>query len=194
MEGSFSLNPVPMRFVIKILLLGILCVAAYAFLGPYLDDTLYAIRLASMPVPESVGVPVRGVPSRQLRDTWHAARSAGRKHEGIDIFAPRGTPVHSSTQGIVLRVGTNRLGGRVVWVLGPGGQRHYYAHLDRFADVSAGTQVRAGTVLGYVGNTGNAASTPPHLHYGVYEAGGPINPYPVLRADAEADSNAGASP
>ena len=100
----------------------------------------------------------------------------GRKHEGIDIFAARGTPVHSATEGIVLRVGANRLGGRVVWVLGPGGQRHYYAHLDRFADISAGLQVRAGTVLGYVGTTGNAAGTPPHLHYGVYESGGPINP------------------
>jgi murein DD-endopeptidase MepM/ murein hydrolase activator NlpD len=67
----------------------------------------------------------------------------------------------------VLRVGNNQLGGRVVWVLGPGAQRHYYAHLDRFADVSAGMRIEAGTVLGYVGTTGNAAGTPPHLHYGV---------------------------
>lgn len=183
-----------MRLVVRIFLLGIFLVAAYALVGPYLDDTLYAIRLASMPAPESASVPVRGVQPRQLRDTWHGARGGGRRHEGIDIFAPRGTPVHSATEGIVLRVGTNRLGGQVVWVLGPGGQRHYYAHLDRFADVSAGTQVRAGTVLGYVGNTGNAASTPPHLHYGVYEAGGAINPYPILQADAGTDPAAGASP
>jgi murein DD-endopeptidase MepM/ murein hydrolase activator NlpD len=69
----------------------------------------------------------------------------------------------------------------VVWVLGPGGQRHYYAHLDRYADIVTGQRVRPGTILGYVGTTGNAAGTPPHLHYGIYEAGGAINPYPLLR-------------
>lgn len=68
-------------------------------------------------------------------------------------------------------------------MLGPGGQRHYYAHLDSFSDVRAGMRVEAGRVLGYVGTSGNAAGTPPHLHYGVYEAGGAINPYPLLRAD-----------
>lgn len=169
-----------MRAIVRILLLGVLLLVGYALIGPYIDDAIYAIRLASM-VPEAVNVPVRGVTQKRLTDTWQAARSGGRKHEGIDIFAPRGTPVHSATEGIVMRVGTNRLGGQVVWVLGPGGQRHYYAHLDRFADVSRGTRVRAGTVLGYVGTTGNAAGTPPHLHYGIYEASGAINPYPVLR-------------
>ena len=170
-----------MRLLLRLLLLGALLLAGYALLGPYIDDMLYAMRLASMPPPATVGMPVRGVEPQRLRDTWHAARGAGRKHEGIDIFAARGTPVHSATEGIVLRVGTNRLGGRVVWVLGPGGQRHYYAHLDRFADISAGLQVRAGTVLGYVGTSGNAAGTPPHLHYGVYETGGPINPFQILQ-------------
>lgn len=174
-----------MRGIFRILLLGVLLVVAYAFVGPYVDDAIYAIRLASMPVPEVINVPVRGVSRMRLRDTWQAARSGGRKHEGIDIFAPRGTPVHSATEGIVMRVGSNRLGGQVVWVLGPGGQRHYYAHLDRFADVSRGARVRPGTVLGYVGNTGNAAGTPPHLHYGIYDAGGAINPYPVLRIAEE---------
>ena len=171
-----------MRWLFRILLLGALLLLRYALVGPYIDDVLYAMRLASMPPPASVGMPVRGVEPQRLRDTWHAARGAGRKHEGIDIFAARGTPVHSATEGIVLRVGTNRLGGRVVWVLGPGGQRHYYAHLDRFADISAGLQGRAGTVLGYVGTSGNAAGTPPHLHYGVYETGGPINPFQILQA------------
>lgn len=169
-----------MRALFRILLLCIFLLAGYALIGPYLDDMLYAMRLASMPAPESMIVPVRGVKPTQLRNTWHAARGAGRRHEGIDIFAPRGTPVYSATEGIVMRVGTNRLGGRVVWVLGPGGQRHYYAHLDRFAEIAAGARVRAGTVLGYVGTTGNAASTPPHLHYGVYTPGGAINPYPIL--------------
>lgn len=174
-----------MRAVMRLLLLGVLLVIAYAFVGPYIDDAIYAIRLSSMPAPAVVDVPVRGVSRKQLRDTWQAARSGGRKHEGIDIFAPRGTPVYSATEGIVMRVGTNRLGGQVVWVLGPGGQRHYYAHLDRFADLERGARVRAGTVLGYVGNTGNAADTPPHLHYGIYGPGGAINPYPVLRRVGE---------
>lgn len=171
-----------MRAIVRLLVLGVLLAVAYAFLGPYVKDALYAMRLAAMPVPEAVAIPVRGVPRKKLNDTWQAARSGGRKHEGIDIFAPRGTPVQASTEGILMRMGENRLGGQVVWVLGPGGQRHYYAHLDRFADLERGARVRVGTVLGYVGNSGNAAGTPPHLHYGIYETGGAINPYPLLRA------------
>ncbi|MGE8638481.1 MAG: M23 family metallopeptidase, partial [Achromobacter sp.] len=79
------------------------------------------------------------------------------------------------------QVGTNNLGGQVVWVLGPGRQRHYYAHLDGYADIQRGQLVAAGDVLGYVGNTGNAQGTPPHLHYGIYD-GGAINPYDLLKA------------
>jgi len=171
-----------MRILLRTAVLALLLLGGYALLGPYLKNMLYAMRLASMAAPGALPVPVRGVAPRGLRDTWHGARSEGRKHEGIDIFARRGTAVTSSTEGIVLRVSTNRLGGQVVWVLGPGGQRHYYAHLDRYADIADGQRVRAGTVLGYVGTTGNAAGTPPHLHYGIYEAGGAINPYPMLRA------------
>ena len=173
---------VVLRFLLRATVLALLLLGGYALLGPYLKNMLYAMHLASMPAPGALPVPVRGVAPRGLRDTWHGARSEGRKHEGIDIFARRGTAVTSSTEGIVLRVSTNRLGGQVVWVLGPGGQRHYYAHLDRYAEIADGQRVRAGTVLGYVGTTGNAAGTPPHLHYGIYEAGGAINPYPMLRA------------
>ena len=172
-----------MRLLLRSAFLAALLLGAYALLGPYLKQMLYAMRLAAMPVPAALPVPVRGVAPRALRDTWHGARSEGRKHEGIVIFAKRGTAVVAATEGIVLRVGTNRLGGQVVWVLGPGGQRHYYAHLDRYADIDNGQRVRPGTILGYVGTTGNAAGTPPHLHYGIYEAGGAINPYPMLRGD-----------
>jgi murein DD-endopeptidase MepM/ murein hydrolase activator NlpD len=174
-----------MRTLLRTTLLVFLLLGGYAVLGPYLKNMLYAMRLASMAAPASLPVPVRGVTARGLRDTWHGARSEGRKHEGIDIFAKRGTAVTSSTEGVVLRVGTNRLGGQVVWVLGPGGQRHYYAHLDRHAAIEKGQRVRAGTILGYVGTTGNAAGTPPHLHYGIYEAGGAINPYPMLRPEVK---------
>ena len=175
-----------MRILLRSTLLAALLLGGYALLGPYIGNMLYAMRLASMAAPAMLPVPVRGVAPRALRDTWHGARGAGRKHEGIDIFARRGTAVIAATEGVVLRVSTNRLGGQVVWVLGPGGQRHYYAHLDRYADIAHGQRVRPGTVLGYVGTTGNAAGTPPHLHYGIYEAGGAVNPYPMLRAGADA--------
>ena len=139
-------------------------------------------KLAAAPAPASLPVPVAGVRAGQLTDTWGAARSGGRSHEGIDVFAPRGTAVTSTTRGLVVRRGENRLGGRVVSVLGPGGQFHYYAHLDDWGPVAVGDWVEPGSVLGEVGNTGNARGTPPHLHYGIYQAGGAVNPYPLLTA------------
>jgi len=145
----------------------------------------HVLRLALKPIPTSLPVPVAGVSPRHLSDTWGAARAHGRTHQGIDIFAPRGTPVVSSTEGVISRVGINNLGGKVVWVLGPGRQMHYYAHLDGYADVARGDLVQPGTPVGYVGNTGNARGTPPHLHYGIYQAGGAINPYPLLQAGRE---------
>jgi murein DD-endopeptidase MepM/ murein hydrolase activator NlpD len=171
-----------MRIVLRFVVVAVVLFLAYVFLGPVIERGLYPLRLAAMPKPTMLPVPVEGVGARALRDTWNAARSEGRTHEGIDVFAKRGTPVLATTEGIVAQVGTNRLGGLVVWVMGPGGQRHYYAHLDRYADVEAGLRIQPGRVLGYVGNTGNAKHTPPHLHYGVYDADGAINPYPLLRA------------
>ena len=170
-----------MRTLARSLLAAVVLLALGALLGPWLENVAYALRLGAMPAPAALPVPVAGVKPARLVDTWGGARSEGRKHEGIDIFAKRGTPVLAATEGIVLRVGTNRLGGQVVWVLGPGGQRHYYAHLDSYGDVRAGMRIPAGKIVGYVGNTGNAATTPPHLHYGIYTAGGAINPYPFLR-------------
>jgi len=143
--------------------------------------TRYALQLSAMPRPAHLAVPVRGVPARGLADTGNAPGSGGRHHEGIDIFAPAETPITSPVQGIVLGVGWNSLGGRVVRVLGPGRQVHYFAHLSRFGPVNRGMRIPAGEVLGYVGTTGNARGTPPHLHYGIYNLpGGATNPYPVL--------------
>lgn len=171
-----------MRFFVSTLVIGAILLLGYVLFAPAIERALYTMRLVAMDKPLSLPVPVEGVRPRALRDTWDGARSEGRKHEGIDIFAKRGTPVLSSTEGIVSEVGTNRLGGLVVWVLGPGGQRHYYAHLERYADVEAGMRIAPGRVLGYVGDSGNAKGTPPHLHYGVYQVGGAINPYPLLKA------------
>jgi murein DD-endopeptidase MepM/ murein hydrolase activator NlpD len=130
-------------------------------------------------------IPVEGVQQRQLTDSWGALRSGNRRHQGIDIFAPCGTPILSASQGIVFTVGTNSLGGQIVRVLGPGGYWHYYAHLSRYGDVHEGQLVEAGTVLGYVGVTGNAKGTPCHLHYGVYSWGNmALDPYPLLTDSA----------
>lgn len=127
-------------------------------------------------------VPVDGVTRAQLTDSWGSPRPGRRHHQGIDIFAARGTPIRSTTRGIVMKVGDNQLGGHIVKVLGPGLEWHYYAHLDRFADLHAGDAVRPGDILGYVGNSGDAITTPTHLHYGIYRRfGGAMNPYPRLR-------------
>lgn len=171
-----------MRIFLRALVIAVVLILGHGLLQPAIERALYPMRLAAMPKPGLLAMPVDGVQAAALRDTWGSARGADRKHEGIDIFAERGTRVLSSTEGIVLKVGTSNLGGRVVWVMGPGGQRHYYAHLDRYANVEAGMRIEAGRVLGFVGNTGNAQGTPPHLHYGVYDIGGAINPYPLLRA------------
>lgn len=179
------MKSVPLTKAVRTLLFAVLWIAIIGMALPYLDTALYALRLTGMPVPSAMPMPVAGLKPSALRDTWHAARSQGRRHEGIDIFARKGTPVLATTEGIVLSQRHNTLGGKVVWVLGPGGQRHYYAHLDQFADLARGQRVVAGTLLGYVGNTGNARTTPPHLHYGIYGTAGALNPFPLLAQGKE---------
>lgn len=123
--------------------------------------------------------PVTAARPRDLQSIFGDPRDGGRRqHEGVDIFAARGTPVVSATDGVVVRVGETRLGGRVVWVWDPTrGLRFYYAHLDEQM-VATGELVEAGDVIGTVGNTGNARTTPPHLHFGIYERGrGAIDPF-----------------
>ncbi|MFC4455557.1 M23 family metallopeptidase [Deinococcus sonorensis] len=160
-------------------------VAVLAVIGwvvwPWLQQALRYSRLLSAPPPAVSSLPLP-LPGVRFADTWGGARSEGRTHEGVDIFAPRGTPILSTTEGVVSRVGENRLGGRTVTVTGPGGYHHYYAHLERYPALKAGDWVAAGTVVGYVGDSGNARGTPTHLHYGVYTPGWTaVNPYPLLR-------------
>ena len=152
-----------------------------AYVYPFIARFAYTMRLVRAEPVLPYPVPVEGVSPRRLTDQWGAPRSGGRRHQGIDIFARCGTPVLSATDGIVFTVGENALGGLIVRVLGPGGYWHYYAHLSRYGDVKRGDRVRAGTVIGYVGQTGNARGTPCHLHYGIYAwGGGAENPYPLL--------------
>ena len=129
-----------------------------------------------------VAMPLRHLPAGRIADTWHAGRSGGRLHEGQDLFAPSGTPVYSATHGFVIRIGDAGIGGNAVSVMGAGGRVYYYAHLSRFAEgLRIGDEVTEETVLGYVGNTGNARTTPSHLHFGVYGRSGALNPLPLLR-------------
>jgi murein DD-endopeptidase MepM/ murein hydrolase activator NlpD len=116
--------------------------------------------------------------------TFGAPRSGGRSHEGNDIFAPMGTPLLASERGIIDNMGTGTLGGIKLWLIGESGTHYYYAHLIAYADgITDGTLVEAGEIIGYVGNTGNAISTPPHLHYEIHPGGGDaIDPYPLLHA------------
>lgn len=140
------------------------------------------LSLLQQPLPAENGLP-NPLPKKHLADTWGAARSQGRSHEGIDIFAKRGTPIQATTQGIVSKVGEDALGGRVVMIIGPGGAGHYYAHLEDYADISPNDWVNTGDIIGYVGDSGNAKGTPPHVHYGIYINGSAVNPYPLLQKD-----------
>jgi len=120
--------------------------------------------------------------------TFGAPRSGGRLHQGNDIFAPYGTPLPAAERGVVGKMGTDSLGGIKLWITGESGTSYYYAHLSAFAaNVVNGTVVEAGDVVGFVGNTGNAISTPPHLHFEIHPSNGPaIDPYPVLKAADDA--------
>jgi murein DD-endopeptidase MepM/ murein hydrolase activator NlpD len=127
-------------------------------------------------------MPVIGVRSHDLDDSWHAPRDGGsRVHKGIDIFAPRGTEVIAVADGIVSYIGDQKLGGHCLWLTTENGASFYYAHLDRWASgLYEGMEVQAGDLLGYVGNTGNAKYTPSHLHFGVNQNDEMVNPYPLL--------------
>lgn len=133
---------------------------------------------ASVRTAPTLGFPVGGRGERDIGSRFGAPRDGGRRgHHGIDIFAPRGTPVVAARPGRVTRVQTTPIGGHVVWLRDDRGNSLYYAHLDRQA-VTEGAEVAAGDTLGFVGNTGNARTTPPHLHFGVYRRGsGPVDPF-----------------
>jgi murein DD-endopeptidase MepM/ murein hydrolase activator NlpD/SH3-like domain-containing protein len=139
----------------------------------------YTVSLTLLP---AFTFPVKGKDARAIGSFWGASRGGGkRKHEGIDIFARRGTPVVAATDGVVSNVGTTPIGGKVVWVINKNLQAVYYAHLDKQL-VKTGQRVKAGQVLGTVGNTGNAKTTPAHLHFGVYRGwGGAVNPLPFVK-------------
>lgn len=171
----------------RLWLWAVLSIAGFLFVLAVRHPTARALMRYSSDSGEMV-VPVSGVAPKSLSSSWGDPRSGHRRHQGIDIFARRGTPVVAATAGQVVRIGEDRLGGRVVWVAGAGARLYYYAHLDRFRDgLAVGERVLAGGTLGYVGTTGNARTTPPHLHFGVYpfaRAFRAVDPAPLLKTRA----------
>ena len=158
--------------------------AIYAGAGLVAHKLLFVVHVAGLYAKspdQKLEMPVQGVTRSQVADTWHVPRDGDRLHEGQDIFAKRGTAVLSATDGYVVRIAENSLGGQTVSVVGAGGRVYYYAHLDSYApNIATGDHVTTQTVLGYVGNTGNAAGGPTHLHFGVYAREGALNPLPLL--------------
>jgi len=150
-----------------------------------LNETLkVSLALTTLP---SLTFPIASYGMQNLISFWGAQRDGGvRSHEGIDIKAPRGTPVVASDNGFITQTGTNNLGGKIVF-LSPNGSPYslYYAHLDSQL-VSVGQRVVRGDTLGLVGNTGNAITTTPHLHFGIYARGsGAVDPFPFINDKKE---------
>jgi murein DD-endopeptidase MepM/ murein hydrolase activator NlpD len=134
----------------------------------------------SVAVGPSLLFPVSGAKAK-AGSFWGASRDGGkRSHEGIDIFAPKRTPAIAAADGVITNVKEGGIGGKVVW-LRPHGKNYvlYYAHLDH-QSVQVGQEVKKGDTVGLVGNTGNARTTPSHLHFGIYAVGGAVDPYPFV--------------
>ena len=149
--------------------------------APTADELLARRQLA---------VPVQGIPRQRLHDTFHAGRGKGRTHRAIDIMAPWGTPVLAADDGKVAKISRNRGGGLAIYQTDTSGRFvYYYAHLAGYAeDLREGQALRRGDVIGFVGTTGNAPDSAPHLHFAVqllqregrWWKGEPLNPYPAL--------------
>jgi murein DD-endopeptidase MepM/ murein hydrolase activator NlpD len=155
---------------------------------------------APLPGPAPLGLPRRSAPEIALppdggyvfpvfgdesfADDYGAPRAVTGWHHGNDIFAPTGTPVLAVADGTLSRVGVNTLGGNRLWLADEAGNEFYYAHLSAYAPATvSGARVRAGQVIAFVGNTGQALTTPPHLHFEIHPRGGDsVNPYPYLVA------------
>lgn len=132
-------------------------------------------------VSKSLAFPVAGKRSN-IGSFWGAERDGGlRKHQGIDIFAKKGTPVVAISDGYISSRASTPRGGKVLWLKSSKQAfTAYYAHLDK-QFVKSGQYVRKGQVIGTVGKTGNARTTPPHLHFGIYTRKGAINPLPYVK-------------
>lgn len=139
----------------------------------------------------SLTLPVQGIKKDDLRDTFNEMRGGSRRHEAIDILAPRNTPVFAVEDGKIARLFLSDAGGITIYQYDPTNSYvYYYAHLERYADgLKEGDTVKRGQVIGYVGTTGNAPRDTPHLHFAIFKMtddkrwwqGTPVDPYSVLR-------------
>jgi murein DD-endopeptidase MepM/ murein hydrolase activator NlpD len=164
---------------------------------------LTAAQALTHPVVDDLGADAATFPVAgpwEFRDSWGDPRSGGRRHRGSDVWAPEGTPLVAIEDGVA-RADADPLGGLTVWLDGASGATYYYAHLEAVADVvraagALGRRVEAGEVVGFVGDTGNAAGGPAHLHIQIAPAGGDWqNPYPALASLSAAVTEAlGARP
>ncbi len=162
-------------------------------LPPPAPDTLP--RLDADPVADlrqrTLDVPVQNVARSTLYESFDDARGAARKHEGIDILAPRNTPVLAVEDGVIAKLFLSVAGGITIYQFDPARTyAYYYAHLERYADgLKEGDHVSRRQVLGYVGTTGNAPKDTPHLHFAIFRLtdakqwwkGTAIDPYRVLK-------------
>jgi murein DD-endopeptidase MepM/ murein hydrolase activator NlpD len=140
--------------------------------------------------PSGLAIPVIGIKPNQLEDTFDDARSAGRRHDTIDIMAGEGTPVIAATDGTIEKLFNSVRGGMTIYERSPDQKwQYYYAHLSAYApELAEGQQVKRGQVIGRVGHTGDASAAGPHLHFAInsmgpgerWWQGTPINPYPLL--------------
>jgi peptidoglycan LD-endopeptidase LytH len=136
-------------------------------------------------------LPVQGIKKEELRNTFDEARGGSRRHEAIDILAPRNTPVFAVEDGEIARLFLSDAGGITIYQFDPTDTYvYYYAHLEKYADgLTEGDRITRGQIIGYVGTTGNAPRDTPHLHFAIFKMTGekrwwqgtPIDPYSVLR-------------
>jgi murein DD-endopeptidase MepM/ murein hydrolase activator NlpD len=146
--------------------------------------------------PVDLEMPVQGVQVSSLRSNFDEARGSFRRHQALDILAPRGTPVVAAVDGTIVKLFLSQAGGVTIYEFDRRAERvYYYAHLDRYADgLQEGMVVTRGQVIGYVGTTGNAPPGTPHLHFAVsiltpeklWWKATPIDPYPLLVSSEEA--------
>ncbi|HET6764378.1 MAG TPA: M23 family metallopeptidase [Longimicrobiaceae bacterium] len=183
-------------FVAVALLEGAAVAGVVVYLAATGQSLVLAVRPREVPTlakaDRAIIIPVAGVRRADLRDSFHAARSGGRQHLGIDIMAPDGTPVIAAAPGVIVKRDSSGLGGIALYQRGLDGVTiYYYAHLQRYApEIDEGDLVRQGDVIAYVGHSGNASAGAPHLHFGVYTVTDPnrwwhgrdLNPYAVLTA------------
>lgn len=132
---------------------------------------LIIIVLAGFVMPQRFRMPVEkaGKQDYHQKSFWYYPWGKSVTHKGVDIFASKGRNIFSSTDGIILYRGELPRGGKVILVLGPKWRLHYYAHLNEI-DMERGIFVKSGSRIGSVGDTGNAAGKPPHLHYSIVTA------------------------